>query len=66
MRNILRSMFPTENTVLVPSKAMADYSLDPTKVTQSSVNVLTVVLMIIIPLGLVAVGTIVYNKRKNL
>lgn len=66
MRNIIRSMFPTETSVIVPSKALNNVSLDPSKVTLTSVNVMTVILLVVIPLGLAIAGTVVYNKRKNL
>lgn len=66
MRNIIRSMFPSDVSVLVNSKPLEDVSLDPTKVTLNSVNVMTIALLVVIPLGLVIAGTVVYNKRKNL
>lgn len=66
MRNIVRSMFPSDTSVIVPSKPLEDVSLDPAKVTLTSVNTMTVVLLVVIPLGLVIAGTVVYNKRKNL
>ena len=66
IRNIIRSMFPSDTSVIVPSKPLNDVSLDPTKVTLTSVNTMTIVLLVAIPLGLVIAGTVVYNKRKNL
>ena len=66
IRNILRSMFPSDTSVIVPSKPLDDVSLDPAKVTLTSVNTMTIVLLVVIPLGLVIAGTVVYNKRKNL
>lgn len=66
IRNIIRSMFPSETSVIVPSKPMNDVSLDATKVTVKSVNVMTAFLLVVIPLALVVVGVVVYGKRKNL
>ena len=66
MRNIIRSLVATDDSVFVDAKPLSDYSIDSTKVTANSVTLMTVILMVLLPIGFVIVGTIVYNKRKNL
>lgn len=66
IRNVVRDMLKVENSVIVESKTLYDYSLNPTKVTANSVNTLMVVLIIVIPAAFVISGVIIYSKRKNL
>ena len=54
------------NTLNVPTKNVENFSLDATKSTTSASTVVLVVFMILIPVLLVALAVIVYNKRKNL
>ena len=66
LRGIIKQLLPTENTVEVATKPMSDFSVDSQKVTTSSINIMTIILMVIIPLGLIIVSVVVYNRRKNL
>ena len=66
LRSIIRNLLPSENSVFVDSKPLSDYSVDNTKVTAKAVTLMTIVLMVILPLGLITTGIVVFNKRKNL
>lgn len=66
LRGIIKKLLPTENSVEVPTKPLSDFSVDSQKVTATSVNVMTAVLMVIVPLALIIAGVLVFTKRKNL
>lgn len=66
IRNVLRSLLKADDSTIVPAKALADYSINPNKVTKNSANALMVSLLIVVPAGLVITGVLVYSKRKNL
>lgn len=66
LRGIIKKLLPTDNAVVVPTKPLSNFSVDNQKVTATSVNVMTAVLMVIVPIALIAVGVIVFTKRKNL
>lgn len=66
IKGVIRDLVAADDTVFVDSKPLANYSVDTTKVTSSSVTAMTFVMMVIIPLAFVITGTIVYRKRKNL
>lgn len=66
IRNLVRNLLNVENRVLVENKAIDDYKLDPSQVTQKSVSVIITILMVVLPLIFVICGVIVYKRRKNL
>lgn len=68
IRNCIRDITGLNdyNNVQIQSKPLDDYSIDSTKVTSSNASVMTIVFMVVVPLALVVVAAIVYNKRKNL
>lgn len=55
-----------DSGITVESKPIDDYSIDATKATSTNATIMIVIFMIVIPFGLVATATIVYNRRKNL
>lgn len=66
IRNIVKDMLNIQDTVLVESKPLADYSLDPQKMNNNTSTLITSVFMVVVPLAMVIAGVVVYNKRKNL
>ena len=68
IRNCIRDITGLNdyNNVQIQSKPLDDYSIDSTKVTSSNASVMTIVFMVVVPLALVVVAAVVYNKRKNL
>lgn len=56
----------SDNALNIESKKIDDYSIDATKATSSNATIMTVVFMVVIPLGLVIAATVVYRLRKNL
>ena len=66
IRSIIRQATGVSGNEVVASKPISDYSIDYTKISSTSVNILTICLMVVIPLTLVVLGVVIYNKRKNL
>jgi len=67
LRNCLRDLLDiSDEGVSVAARELDDYSIDSDKATSTAVSVMTIVFMVVIPLGMVIAATIVYQKRKNL
>ena len=66
LRGIIRSTLNVDDYGFVPSKPLSDYSIDNNKVNTTTVNILSLCLMLLVPLTLVICGVVIYKKRKNL
>ena len=66
IRNIIRSMFGIENSIDIPSRPLANYSINSDKVNQKTVSGIIFIFMVVIPLAFVITGVVIYKKRKNL
>ena len=56
----------TDNTLQVNSKPIDSYKIDSEKVTSTNNTIMTVIFMVVVPLGLVIAAVVVYKLRKNL
>lgn len=66
IRNVIGKIFTTENSVEVPSKLLSDYTVDVNKITASTLSVVSVIFIAVIPIAFVMVAAIVYHKRSHL
>ena len=66
VRNCIRDMLNLPSGIQVESKAIDDYSIRTSVLTSTNTTIMTVVFMIVVPLGLVIAATVVYKLRKNL
>lgn len=66
LRGIIRNTLSVDDSQFIASKPVSDYSIDYNNVNTTTVNVLTICLMVVVPLGLVICGVVIYHKRKNL
>lgn len=62
----LKALTNNGSSTDIPIKSINNYRIDASKVTASSVSVMTVCFMMIIPITLVIIAVAVYTRRKNL
>lgn len=56
----------TGTQIMIATKNVDNYTIDPTKTTASTATLMLVIFMIVIPVLLISMAVIVYTKRKNL
>lgn len=68
VKGCIRELTSTKNVSVlnIATKDVDNFSLSPEKATASASTAILVIFMIAIPVILVAVGVVVYTKRKNL
>lgn len=68
VKGCIRELTSTKNVSVlnIATKDVDNFSLSPEKATASASTAILVIFMIAIPLILVAIGVVVYTKRKNL
>lgn len=66
IKALLNSIITPELSLDVPSKTIADYSIDSTKINSESVAALSIIFLTAIPILCVTVAAVVYHRRKHL
>lgn len=66
VKGAVSQLLDTEAAVDVPVEGISDYSLDATKLSNTSSTGMTVVFVVLIPIAFIVVAVVVYKKRKNL
>lgn len=55
-----------EETINIPSYELEDHSIDKDRATSTSITVMSLVFVAVIPLIMIICATVVYNRRKHL
>lgn len=68
IRACIRNMLNIEASadITVPAVAIENYNIDSARATSSSVTVLALIFVALIPLALIITATVVYTRRKHL
>ena len=68
IRACIRNMLDIEasSDITVPAVAIENYKIDSARATSSSVTVLALIFVAVIPLVMIIIATIVYTRRKHL
>ena len=66
LKACLKALTNNGSSTDIPIKSINNYKIDASKVTTTSVSVMTVCFMMIIPITFVIIAVAVYTRRKNL
>lgn len=66
LKACLKALTKSEASAEIPIKSINNYYLDTSMITTTSVSIMTVCFMMIIPIGLVIVAVAIYTRRKNM